>query len=369
MTSALFELLPELAAKVPWIQLGTWPSALERMELTLPSGTSGGSRAAAFASTHTTWVKREDTSAEGYAGNKIRTLEMVLGAARAAGKREIWATGAYGSNHALAAVIHARRAGFESGAVLWPQPWSKTAVENLFATASLATETRFAPSVLAMPPMAMAVQLTRSAWVMPPGAATPIGAMGHASAALELALQLKAHGLDGGTIVLPVGSTCTTAGLLVGTRIAQMLGLITTMPAIHAVRVTPWPVTDWHRIVALAVRTAARFEALGVRLGKPATERHGYAQRLTVVPDELGHGYGHATPGAWRAIAEFLHHGIRLDTTYSGKAASYLLAARARLAEPVVFWSTKSRLPLPPNDPEQLRTLPERIRGWARGHG
>jgi D-cysteine desulfhydrase len=357
MTSALFEVLPELAAKVPWTELGTWPSALDRVELRLPSGT------------HTTWVKREDTSAPGYAGNKIRTLEMVFGAARAAGKREIWATGAYGSNHALAAVVHAARAGFASGAVLWPQPWSSTAEENLFATVSLATETRFAPSVIAMPALAMAVGLGRSAWVMPPGAATPIGAMGHASAAVELALQLRAHGLDGGTIVLPVGSTCTTAGLLVGTRLAQRLGLIATLPAIHAVRVTPWPVTDWRRIVGLAARTAARFEALGVRLGPAATERRGYTARLTVIADELGPGYGHATPGAWRAIAEFLHHGLRLDTTYSGKAASYLLRARGRLAEPVVFWSTKSGLPLPPTDPEKLGSLPERIRGWARRHG
>ena len=56
---------------------------------------------------------------------------------------------------------------------------------------------------------------------MPPGGATPIGTFGALSAAFELAEQIEA-GLAPRTarIVLAVGSTCTTAGLLAGIALA-----------------------------------------------------------------------------------------------------------------------------------------------------
>src|SRR5688572_28609751 len=96
---ALFRVFPALAGRVPWTPLGAWPTAVEPL----------GARP-------DTWVKRDDRSAPGYGGNKVRTLEALFGAATAAGARVIWATGAYGSNHALATVLHARAAGLEPGA-------------------------------------------------------------------------------------------------------------------------------------------------------------------------------------------------------------------------------------------------------------
>src|SRR5205814_6026102 len=79
------------------------------------------------------WVKREDRSSPVYGGNKVRTLEAVLGRARAAGARTIWATGAYGSNHAVATVMHARAAGMDAGVIMFPQPASEPARANLGA--------------------------------------------------------------------------------------------------------------------------------------------------------------------------------------------------------------------------------------------
>ncbi|MFO0746762.1 MAG: pyridoxal-phosphate dependent enzyme [Myxococcota bacterium] len=355
--TALFEELPELAKTVPHVPLGSWPSPLE------PALVAG----------RELFLKREDLSAPAYAGNKIRPLEMVFGAARAAGKKEIWATGAYGSNHALAAVVHAPRAGFEGGAILWPQPWSRTAADNLVATASVADHLRFAPSVALMPPIGLFTALTRSAWVMPPGAATPLGAIGHAGAAIELSRQLRALGAGGprdasatpGTIVLPTGSTCTAVGLLVGTALAGELGLMDrhALPRIVAVRVTPWPITDRHRMARMAVATAERLR----RLGAPpiAATQADYLRRLTVTGEQLGHGYGHPTPSGWAAIAEFWHRGIRLDTTYSAKAAAWLARhARDLGPGPVVFWVTKSALPLPPTDTARVRRLTPTAARW-----
>ncbi len=358
--AAIFEAFPRLRATLPWLPLGDWPSPLERHLVTWPGGAA-----------REILVKREDLSAPGYAGNKIRPLELVFGAAREAGLREIWSTGAYGSNHALAAAVHARRQGFAGGAVLWPQPWSQTAAENLVATASVADELRFVGSVVAMPAMALRVRATRSAWVMPPGAATPLGAMGHAGAALELGVQLEARGVRRiDALVLPVGSTCTTVGMLVGTALAQALGLLAARPRVVAVRVTPWPVTAPWRIANLAARTAhalmERMRAAGISPPALPLSRRDYLGHLEVIGDELGPGYGHPTPAAWGAVAAFAHAGIRLDTTYSAKAAAHL--AKRRDPGPVVFWSTKSQLPLPEALPERVAAMPPEARRWlARG--
>lgn len=342
---ALLSTWPELEAAVPWRRLGDWPSPLEPHRIE-PSG------GPAFE----VLVKREDLSAEGYAGNKIRPLEVVFGAMARAGLRELWSTGAYGSNHALAAAVHARRLGLRSGAVLWPQPWSRTAHDNLLATLAVTDEVRFVKSVAHMVPEALKVRRTRPAWVMPPGAATPLGALGHAGAALELGHQLAAIGRPIDTVVLPIGSTCTTVGLLVGTELAFAAGLLPRRPTIAAVRVTPWPVTDKRRIVWMAARSEHLLRRSFTRVGlrSPLPERglleaaRTYGERLEVVGDELGEGYGVPTAGGWRAIAAFLHERIRLDTTYSAKAASHALIRAERSAgERMVFWSTKSAHPLP----------------------
>lgn len=360
--NALLERVPALRARLPIVPLGTWPTPLEPTQLR-------GQRV---------WMKREDLSDPtpgGYAGNKIRPLEVVFGAARAAGKQEIWATGAYGSNHALATVVHARRQGLVGGAVLWPQPWSRTAADNLVATASLADHLRFVPSVVAMPLAAVAIGLSRSAWVMPPGAATPLGAAGHAAAAIELMTQLqKRKERPPDTIVLPTGSTCTAVGLLVGTALAAELGLVdhARLPRIIAVRVTPWPVTDRLRMARMATATAAFM----TRLGGPylrASRLRDFLARLTVTGEALGPGYGHPTPAGWAAIADLWHHGIRLDTTYSAKAAGWLLAhlgdSKRGLGpeHTVVFWLTKSAPPLPPTDVGRVASLPVDIRRWLDG--
>ena len=54
-------------------------------------------------------IKREDISAEGYGGNKIRPLELVFADAQRRGARRIWATGSLGSNHAVATAVHRLR--------------------------------------------------------------------------------------------------------------------------------------------------------------------------------------------------------------------------------------------------------------------
>src|SRR4051812_25436799 len=97
---ALFRWLPRI--RVPWVRLGDWPTPLDRIDI---DGRS-------------VWIKREGDSSPLYGGNKIRTLEAWLGHTQATGAKRIWAIGAYGSNHAIATVLHARRLGLDAGAIV-----------------------------------------------------------------------------------------------------------------------------------------------------------------------------------------------------------------------------------------------------------
>ena len=346
MTSyPLFAVWPRLANRVPRAELGDFPSPLERataLEAELENGPF--------------YLKRDDLTSSIYGGNKVRPLETLFGAALSAGKREIVSVGAFGSNHALAAALHAPRVGLRAAAIVFPQPPTATAYDNFLRTVTRSSRLVVVPHWSLIPP-AMWLGQQRDRAIMAPGGATPLGALGYVAAGLELGMQIAAMGIDPPRrIYVGIGSTCTTAGLLVGLSHAARLGIgFREAPTLVAVRVTPWPITSRFRVVRLALRTADYLAELAedpsLRLS-----RDGLSARLELDGGQLGAGYGLPTPGGQHAIDWFREHArFELDTTYSGKsAAAFLRAARERRDGPLLFWSTKSSAPLP-NDvlPEQ----------------
>jgi D-cysteine desulfhydrase len=326
---ALFRALPQLAARVPWVTLGDWPTPLDSIEV----------------DGKPIWIKREGDSSTRYGGNKIRTLEAWLGHVQNAGARRIWAMGASGSNHAIATVLHARAIGLDAGAIVFPQPQGEWAHENAGALIASGCKIVRLRHVVETPFAGLAIAaLDRSSIVMPPGGATPIGTFGALSAALELAEQIAA-GLAPAPrrIVVPIGSTCTTAGLVAGLALAHAIGAWRwPIPIVHAVRVTPWPVTSRLRTAELAARTLDRIAALGgprVAIGLAEL-----ARRLVVDGRELGAGYGRTTPRGTAALAELaaIPNAPRLDGVYSAKTAAALLRLHRHGVAPLLFWSTKS---------------------------
>src|SRR6185369_13417568 len=82
----------------------------------------------------------------------------------------------------------------------------------------------------------------------------------------------------------------------------------------------------------------------------------------------LGPGYGEPSAPGRQAEALWQRLGLpALDGTYSAKAAARVLVGlRAREAGPVLFWSTKSSVPLPNTGAAEasLGSAPLRIRAW-----
>jgi D-cysteine desulfhydrase len=341
--------------RVPWVPLGDWPTPLT--ELVIDG--------------RPVWVKHEGDAHPRYGGNKVRTLEVWLGHAQARGARRIWAIGAYGSNHTIATLLHAPRAGLEGAAMVFPQPPSAWALENCGAIVATGCRLIRLHNVVEVPFAGWWVaRRERDAVVMPPGGATPIGAFGAMSAAFELADQIAAHRAPPPRrIVLAVGSTCTTAGLVAGIALAQAVGVWRwPVPIVHGVRVTPWPVTSRVRTADLARRTLARVEQLGgprVAIGLGELIR-----RLVIDGRELGPGYGRTTPrcdAAMQALQAAPSPGApRLDSVYSGKAAAALLRLHRAGVEPLVFWASKSTATLAPPSRDALDQAPPAIARWMR---
>lgn len=362
---ALTAFFPELAARVPFAALGQFPSpvvALAQLaDIALPNADH-------------CYVKRDDISSLRYGGNKVRTLESLFGAALQRGNTHVVAVGAYGSNHAVATVLHATQVGLSSGAMVFPQPSSTTAKDNLRVTIAKAGELYPLWHWSSVPFAIWSLrrrlrQRGTPALVMPPGGANPLGALGYVSAALELAEQVRNGELPAPQrIVLGVGSTCTSAGLLLGCAVATRLGVgFAVRPQIVSIRVTPWPVTSRFRIVSLAERTSALLHQLSgdARFSFSKAE---LAQGLDVDGRFLGAGYGKVTPAGLQAVRTLAPWGPQaLDTTYGAKSAAGLLALLTEQQGPSLYWATKSSVPLPEIAATDLDRAPASMLNWLRG--
>lgn len=174
------------------------------------------------------WVKREDCTGFGFGGNKLRKLDYVLREALEAGADTLVSGGVVQSNSqrqvaAAAAklglgchlaVYHGRlappTAAYEKtgnaalnrlfGAVLHDVPWTGDRNQAIRALAKrLAAE-------------------GRKPYVVPYGVSSPLGAIGYASAALEIARHSAAAGFAPSAIVHASGSAATQAGLVLGAK-------------------------------------------------------------------------------------------------------------------------------------------------------
>jgi D-cysteine desulfhydrase len=274
-------------------------------------------------------AKRDDLSGPTPGGNKVRALELLL--ADVGPGQELLTVGPTGSTHALAVAEHGGRMGLRTQVITWPQETHAVAEATALRLGTLAQVT--AVRSVAEAYLRAGMRRVRGGvhWV-PAGGSVPLGALGHASAALELAAQLKAARMPiPNVIVAPLGSGGTVAGLLVG---LQLSGLPT---RVLGVRVVPRIVANRLRVLRLARQTCA---LLAARAGVELPRIDG--QRLLIDHDAYGGAYGRESAAARRAATALRDAGgPRLDGTYSAKAFGAALAlARRSPDERVLFWLT-----------------------------
>jgi len=287
------------------------------------------------------WVKRDDETNPRYGGNKPRKLEFLLGEALQAGSRRVLTFGGLGTHHGLATALFAREVGLRVGVGLLYQPVTAAVRENLLALHALDAELFYGARVPALAAKAawrwlQYVRAGERPYVIPTGGSSAVGTLGYVNAAFEFAEQVRAGDLPvPERVFVPLGSGGTVAGLALGLKAA---GLRTRVVGVLVSDIYP---PSPRKLCRLAARTAAYLKAkAGIPL--PAlTEKDFFIERGC-----LGAGYGAALPPA-DAVATWLHQheGIKLDGTYTAKAALALerWARQHRTAGPVLFWLTYSQ--------------------------
>jgi len=324
MSNALFRRFPELAALVPWIPLGRFPARIDTLDVERPGG---GAR--------TVLVMREDLCAEPYGGNKIRKLEFLLAEAKRRSATRLITVGAAGSHHALATTVHGRALGFDVTLVLFPQPLTPHVREVLLMDHALGARILWARRMELVPLTLLRARLAARAdraFIVAAGGSDAIGTLGWVSAGLELAESLQRIGRTGTDrpqcIHVAAGTLGTAAGLALGLAIAEC-----DIP-IAATRITSRLITN-DRALSGLVHGAA---AILARTGYTAPVERALAM-AQIRQGQIGRGYGRGTPASGFALDSFAAAGLRLDDTYTAKAAAELLAGTD---DPVLFVHTLS---------------------------
>jgi 1-aminocyclopropane-1-carboxylate deaminase/D-cysteine desulfhydrase-like pyridoxal-dependent ACC family enzyme len=357
-TLPLFARFPG-AASVPLAGIAALPTPVDNVEAPwLAEEPIGG-----------LWVKRDDLTSGAYGGNKVRKLDFLLGEAVALGATSVLTFGAYGSNHALATAVHASALGLEPHVVLSPQEPGPFAPATLLAHAGLGTIIHLADGwdgeQAAIEAIAALTERDGVApYVIPMGGTNALGALGYVNAALEAWEQAKT--LDLGilsmqmtdfvrpdVVYVAAGTLGTAVGLAIGFAAAG------SSTRVEAIRVTPSEVASEDVARALAVETIALLHSLDDSFGPLDYDD----LALSLRDDHFEPGYGVVTPATEEAVALAEAAGIKLETTYTGKAFSAMLdyARRGSLSidDHVLFWNTYNSAPMPAAG--DIATLPEEL--------
>jgi 1-aminocyclopropane-1-carboxylate deaminase/D-cysteine desulfhydrase-like pyridoxal-dependent ACC family enzyme len=326
---ALIDAFPQLADAVSWLPLGSYPTRIDRFEIPFADGTP-----------RPILVKREDLSGQVYGGNKVRKLEFILAEAKAQGARRLITAGAAGSHHALATAIYGSAIGFEVSLVLFPQRLTQHVREILLMDHAFGAELRWVPRMETVPLGTAAARLAHRRdrpYTIKPGGSDVIGTLGYVSAGLELAAQLQAgEAQRPSAIHVAAGTLGTAAGLAIG------LALAGERIPIRAVRITSPIVANERALKRLVEGVASRLRAGGVAAADAAA-----ALRLVDFRhDRIGDGYGRATAAGDAATAAFGEIGLRLDPTYTAKAAADLLDTPPAAAPPLFLHTLSANEPL-----------------------
>jgi D-cysteine desulfhydrase len=323
---------PEFAADLPRRPLAVLPTPLHRLtalEALIGSGPL--------------YLKRDDLTGFGLAGNKARALEYLLGDALAQGADILVTAGSPSSNFVAAAALAARVGGLDCEVLVAGSAPSDTPL-TLGLARGCGANLRFTGADREELDRLVGERADRLRAEgrrpdpVPRGGATPVGALGFARAAPELAAQLarpepaaqlagpelaaQLAGLDNAVVVVPTGSGASLAGFLAGRA------------AIGA---------TWCTYGVSVSRPAARIRTeVRALAGRCAALVHGPTVReadLHLV-DAVGPGFGRLT-GADRDHLRLAldTDGVLLDPTYGAKA---LTAVVGMVAEgeraPIVLW-------------------------------
>jgi L-cysteate sulfo-lyase len=267
------------------------------------------------------FVKRDDLTGLGGGGGKLRKLEFLIGEAIAQGCDTFVTVGAVQSNHARLSAAAAALAGLACELVLAAvvprddleyRLNGNVLLDGLFGATIHVVAGSTDPLEFARNRAAVLESMGRRPYVVGSGGSSPVGCLGYAACALEIAQHEQAISDTFARIIIPNGSSGTHAGLAAG---FAALGQDPARIRSFAVLRPP----DATRAVTLEIARAT------LSLLKKDTTLSDDA--IDVSGDQLGDGYGVPTDSGLDAIRTVATtEGLLLDPVYGGKAFAGLLA-------------------------------------------
>ncbi|PJG47138.1 hypothetical protein CAF53_01955 [Sphingobium sp. LB126] len=287
------------------------------------------------------WVKRDDLTGYSWGGNKVRTIEYLLGDAKAQGCDIIVLCGGPTSNFAALMAAACAAHGLDTVQVSYgtepsPKPAALAAGEGAGATVRYTGSLDRSTMEDAADAIADVLRAQgRRPYPVPRGGATVIGALGYAQAAGEVRRQLRQAGIQALTLVIPVGSGGSIAGLLAGFLFdfegdgkegpldLDLIGVSVSRPP-----------------EALRDEIDAKARACG-----EGRSRLGNVRCAWQLVDGRGVGFNRYDAEDAAFVDQMMRQsGLLIDMTYNGKALRWLRDMLPQTDRPILYWHTGGAL-------------------------
>jgi len=266
------------------------------------------------------YLKRDDHMLIGGGGNKLRKLEFHLGTALQQGVDTVITIGGLQSNHARLTAAVCARLGLACELILTRSvPKSEVDYElngNVLLDQLFGAQLSVFPAgtdslALAESRATQLREAGHTVLVLPTGGSTPLGALGYARCAAEIAQQETQLGVTFKHAIVPNGSAGTHAGLAAGFHV---LGRGAATAKSYSV------LSDRDTSAARTLQLTR--EALTLLDGGSVQ-----VDEMVIDGSQLGDGYGLPTVAMQDAVRLMARaEGLLIDPVYSGKAFAGLLA-------------------------------------------
>ena len=314
----VFQLFPELSTLLPVDQCALLPTPVQPLPIREKA-----------------WIKRDDLTHTEYGGNKIRKLEFIVADARQRQAKRIVTFGAIGTNHGVATAMMCQKYGLDCIIYLFDQPVTATVSQNLRLMQGYGARLVYKKSLFraAKAYYLNPYRLLPGSYFLFAGGSNLYGTLGYLNAAFELQQQID-NGDCGAIkkIFCPVGSSATLAGLTYG---FQLLESEIQVVGVRVVQETLGPFQACTQDTVYQLMLQAQ-----VYLQQHSRQTLAPPKQPTLLGDYFGDGYGVATKAGVAAIERFAAEGIKLEQTYTGKAAAAFLDALQQSDDNCLFWNT-----------------------------
>jgi 1-aminocyclopropane-1-carboxylate deaminase/D-cysteine desulfhydrase-like pyridoxal-dependent ACC family enzyme len=342
MTIALFDAYPRLAESIARVKLCNLPTPVRKVQAITEADA---------------YIKLDGVSAPEFGGNKVRTLEFLLGAAAQRKIPRAFVVGLAGTSMALGSAIYSKREHLNLAVILLRQQTTEDARRNLLVFKQLGAELYHVNSITELRLRILRFMLSslifhrRLPFMLNPN--SPLGMTGYVNMGFELREQIR-HGQlpEPDNIYIPMGLRGTATGLLLGLRAAGLKSRLTavSVAALDLIKAKAGMVANARKLNSFLRQREPDFplvsfhaEDFEIRCGAQKQEHH-----------DLGVEGMEQIETVWEKDA------VRLDATWTAPAWAIMQRdLRTGRTTTPLFWHTYNSQPLPNIEKVDYRNLPK----------